>query len=110
LHDLASPIRKGFYHGLRDGFVQACTCDIRIAAENAMLGDAHSKIGAIGGGGSTQQRLPRLVGVAKAKELTFSGDFIDAREAERIGLVNRVVVTESLLDEAKKLVFKGEEA
>jgi enoyl-CoA hydratase len=67
-----------------------------------MLGDGHSKLGVIGGGGSTQ-RLPRLIGIAKAKELIFSGEHIDAKQAERIGLVNKVVPAESLLEEAKKL-------
>jgi enoyl-CoA hydratase len=84
------------------GLELACTCDIRIAAENAILGDGHSRLGVIGGGGSTQ-RLPRLIGIAKAKELIFSGEPIEAKEAERIGLVNKVVPTESLLEEAKKL-------
>jgi len=80
----------------------ACTCDIRIAAENAILGDAHARVGAFPGGGNTQ-RLPRIIGIAKAKELIFSGEFIDAKEAERIGLVNKVVPTNSLLNEAKKM-------
>jgi len=119
LWDKLSPKRTyGYYHLIEDmgkpviaaiagycmggGLELACTCDIRIAAENAMLGDAHSRIGVIGGGGSTQ-RLPRLIGIAKAKELIFSGEPVDAREAERIGLVNKVVPTESLLAEARKL-------
>jgi enoyl-CoA hydratase len=119
LWDKISPKRTySYYHLIEDmgkpviaaiagycmggGLELACTCDIRIAAENAVLGDAHSKIGVIGGGGSTQ-RLSRLIGIAKAKELIFSGDPIDAKEAERIGLVNKVVPTESLLNEAKKL-------
>jgi len=119
LWDKLSPKRTyGYYHLIEDmgkpviaaiagycmggGLELACTCDIRIAAENAMLGDAHSRIGVIGGGGSTQ-RLPRLIGIAKAKELIFSGEPVDAGEAERIGLVNKVVPTESLLAEARKL-------
>jgi len=87
---------------LGGGLELACTCDIRIAAENAKIGDAHSRVGLIGGGGSTQ-RITRLVGIAKAKELIFSGEPIGAEEAEKIGLVNRVVKTEKLLEEARKL-------
>jgi len=103
IEDMGKPVIAaiaGFCLG--GGLELACTCDIRIAAENALIGDAHARIGIIGGGGSTQ-RLPRLIGVGKAKELIFSGEPVDAREAERIGLVNKVVPTESLLDEARKL-------
>lgn len=103
IEDMGKPVIAAIAgYCLGGGLEIACTCDIRIAAENAMIGDAHSRIGVIGGGGSTQ-RIPRIVGIAKAKELIFSGEPIDAREAERIGLVNKVVPTESLLDEAKKL-------
>jgi len=103
IEDMGKPVIAAIAgYCLGGGLELACTCDIRIAAENALLGDAHSKIGVIGGGGSTQ-RLPRLIGVGKAKELIFSGEHIDAKEAERIGLVNKVVPTESLSEEAKKL-------
>lgn len=87
---------------LGGGLELARSCDIRIAAENAKIGDAHSRIGLIGGGGSTQ-RIPRLIGIAKAKELIFSGEPISAEEAEKIGLVNRVVPTDKLLEQARKL-------
>lgn len=103
IEDMGKPVIAAIAgYCLGGGLELACTCDIRIAAENALLGDAHSKIGGIGRGGSTQ-RLPRLIGVAKAKELIFSGEPIGAREAERIGLVNKVVPVESLLEEARKL-------
>lgn len=103
IEDMGKPVIAAIAgYCLGGGLELACTCDIRIAAENAMLGDAHSRLGVIGGGGSTQ-RLPRIIGMAKAKELIFSGEPIDAKEAERIGLVNKVVPTESLMDEAKKL-------
>ncbi|MFH1350358.1 MAG: enoyl-CoA hydratase/isomerase family protein [Pseudomonadota bacterium] len=103
IEDMGKPVIAAIAgYCLGGGLELACTCDIRIASENALLGDAHSKLGVIGGGGSTQ-RLPRIIGLAKAKELIFSGETIGAREAERIGLVNKVVPSEALMDEAKKL-------
>ena len=77
-------------------------CDLRIAAENAFFGLPEIKIGVLPGAGGTQ-RLPRLVGVGRAKEILFTGDPIDAAEAYRIGLANRVVPLDSLMDESKKL-------
>ena len=77
-------------------------CDLRIASETAKFAVPEIKIGAIPAGGGTQ-RLPRLIGVTRAKELLFSGNPIDAHEAYRIGLVNRVVPTEGLVEEAKKM-------
>lgn len=68
----------------------ALCCDLRIAAEGARFGLPECKLGVIPGAGGTQ-RLPRLIGTARAKELMYTGDFIDAATAERIGLVNRVV-------------------
>ena len=83
----------------------ALACDIRIAAENAIFGQPEIKLGVLPGGGGTQ-RLTRLISVGKAKEMLFTGDFIDAHEAYRIGLVNKVVELELLLDEAKELAHK----
>lgn len=80
----------------------ALACDIRIAAENASFAVPEIKLGLLPGAGGTQ-RLPRLIGVGRAKELLFSGDPIDAQEAYRIGLVNKVVPVESLMDEARKM-------
>jgi len=77
-------------------------CDLRIAAENAVFGQPEIKIGVIPGGGGTQ-RLPRLIGMAKAKELLFTGETIDALEAYRLGLVNKVVPVSDLMTEAKAL-------
>lgn len=85
-------------------------CDFRIASENAKFGQPEINLGIIPGGGGTQ-RMPRIVGKAKAKELILTGDIIDAREAERIGLVNKVVPKDKLEEEvtkfAKKLMSKS---
>jgi len=79
----------------------ALACDLRIAATTAVLGLAEIKIGIIPACGGTA-RLPRLLGPAKAKEMLFFGDSIEANEAFRIGLINKIVQPESLLEEAKK--------
>lgn len=90
---------------LGGGCELALVCDIRIASESAIFGLPEIKIGVIPGGGGTQ-RLPRLVGLGRAKELLFSGDSIDAMEAYRIGLANKVVPVDSLLNEARKTAEK----
>ena len=87
---------------LGGGCELALACDIRLAAENAIFGLPEIKIGVLPGGGGTQ-RLPRLIGAGRAKEMLYSGDPIDAGEAYRIGLANKVVKTEALMDEAKKM-------
>ncbi|MFC1973771.1 enoyl-CoA hydratase/isomerase family protein [Chloroflexota bacterium] len=80
-------------------------CDLAIAAEDALLGDQHANFGLIPGGGSTQ-RLPRLIGVRKAKELIYTGDWISAAEAERLGLVNKVVPVDKLQETADEMAKK----
>lgn len=77
-------------------------CDLRIAADNLKIGLPEVNIGIIPGGGGNI-RLVRAVGKARAKELIFTGDLITAEEAMRIGLVNRVVPKEALLEEACRL-------
>lgn len=80
-------------------------CDIRIAAENAFFGQPECGLGIIPGFGGTQ-RLARLVGMGRAKEMIFTCDNIDANEAYRIGLVNKVVAKEELMDTAKAMATK----
>jgi enoyl-CoA hydratase/carnithine racemase len=80
----------------------ALACDIRIMVEDAQIGVPEIKFGALPAGGGTQ-RLPRIVGMAKAKELIFSGNPISAQEAERIGLINKVVPREQLLPAAEEM-------
>jgi enoyl-CoA hydratase len=87
---------------LGGGCELAMACDIRIASEKAKFGQPEVNLGVTPGFAGTA-RLPRLVGPAKAKELLFSGDMIRADEAVRIGLANRVVPPESLMEEVKKL-------
>lgn len=83
----------------------AMACDIIIAAENARFGLPEINVGVIPGGGGTQM-LPRLVGEKKAKELIFTGEFISAEEALRLGLVNRIVPMEKLREAVEELVAK----
>jgi enoyl-CoA hydratase len=83
----------------------AMGCDLRIAADSARFGQPEVKLGIIPGFAGTQ-RLARLVGKGRAKELIFTGEMIDAEEAWRIGLVNRVVKKERLIEEAKGLALK----
>ena len=80
-------------------------CDIRIASENAIFGQPECGLGIIPGFGGTQ-RLARLVGMGRAKELIFTCDNIDAQEAYRIGLVNKVVAKEELMPTAKAMAAK----
>ena len=82
---------------LGGGTEVALASDIRIASQTASMGLTETKLAIIPGGGGTQ-RLPRIIGVAKAKELIFTGRRVDAKEALDIGLVNRVTSPESLLD------------
>ncbi len=83
---------------LGGGTELALACDIRIASENATMGLTETRLAIIPGGGGTQ-RLPRLVGRGKAKELIFTGRRVDAGEALDIGLVNKISPPEKLLEE-----------
>lgn len=90
---------------LGGGCELAMACDFRIAGENARFGQPEVNLGVIPGFGGTQ-RLPRLVGRGQALELIFTGDMIDAQQALRIGLVNRVVPLEQLLPECLAVTEK----
>ena len=92
-------------YALGGGCELALACDIRIASDRAKLGQPEVNIGIIPGFGGSQ-RLPRLVGLGWASEMVYTGDAIDAATAERIGLVNRVVPAERLLEETKALARK----
>jgi enoyl-CoA hydratase len=83
----------------------AMCCDIRIASENAIFGQPEVNLAIIPGYGGTQ-RLPRLVGPGKAKEIIFADERINAQEALRIGLVERVVPKGQAVEEARKLLKK----
>ncbi len=100
IHNLARPVIAAVNGpALGGGCELALACDLRIAGESATLGQPEIRHGILPGAGGTQ-RLPRLVGIARAKELLYSGDIVNATEAYRIGLVNRVVADEVLAAEA----------
>ncbi len=86
-------------YALGGGCELVMMCDIVIAADNARFGQPEIKLGIIPGAGGTQ-RLPRAVGKAKAMDLVLTARMMDAQEAERAGLVSRVVAADKLLDEA----------
>ncbi|MFC1821503.1 enoyl-CoA hydratase/isomerase family protein [Thermodesulfobacteriota bacterium] len=90
---------------LGGGFELNLVCDLIIASETARFGLPEVKLGGLPAVGGTQ-RLPRIIGALKAKELLFTGDFIDAKEAYRLGLANKVVPEDQLLEEANAFANK----
>lgn len=90
---------------LGGGFELVLACDIRIIADNAMMGLPEINLGIFPGGGGTQ-RFPRTSAINIAKQYIFTGDFIDAQTAYRIGIANMVVPADQVMDEAKKMAKK----
>ncbi len=85
------------------GLELVMVCDLAIAADDAKLSDQHANRGLVPAGGATQ-RLPRLIGIRKAKEFLLTGDRISPAEAERLGLINRVVPADKLEEATNELV------
>jgi enoyl-CoA hydratase len=103
LENLEKPIIAAINgYALGGGIEVAMACDLRIASENARIGQTEINIGLIPGWGGTQ-RLTRLVGMTKAKELVFTGRMIDARTAEKIGLLNMAVSAEKFRETVHQL-------
>jgi enoyl-CoA hydratase len=90
---------------LAGGLELVMVCDLAIVAEEARLSDQHANYGLVPAGGATQ-RLPRLIGMRKAKELLFTGDRISPAEAEKLGLINRAVPADKLEEAANELIDK----
>jgi enoyl-CoA hydratase len=103
IYNLSKPVIaaiNGFAFG--GGNELALACDLRIASEKAQFGQQEINLGIIPGGGAIP-RLTQLVGLTRAKEIVFTGDVLDARTALQMGLVNKVVPPEKLMDEARAL-------
>jgi enoyl-CoA hydratase len=92
-------------YALGSGYELALACDLRIAADEAQIGSPEARVTSSVTGGA-MRLVQDLVGPAKAKELMFTGEYIDGREAERIGLVNRSVPLDRLMDETLALAEK----
>ena len=91
-------------YALGGGLEVAMSCDLRLASENARMGQTEINIGLIPGWGGTQ-RLTRLVGMTKAKELVFTGKMIDAKTAEQLGIVNMVVPADKFREIVRQFVI-----
>ena len=89
-------------YAITGGFELALMCDFMIASEHAKFADTHARVGVVPGWGLSQ-RLPRLIGINRAKELSLTGNFLDAETAYTWGLVNRVVAADELLATAQQL-------
>ncbi len=92
-------------YALAGGLELMLACDLALAAEDAQLGDQHINFGLLPGGGASQ-RLPRLLGERKAKEVMFLGSRLDGREAERLGLVNCAVPASQLQGVAQDWIVR----
>jgi enoyl-CoA hydratase/3-hydroxyacyl-CoA dehydrogenase len=106
LEDMEKPVIAAINgYALGGGCELALACDMILASEKAKIGLPEVSLGIHPGFGGTQ-RLPRLIGTARAKELIFTGDIISAKEAENIGLVNKIVAPEALMEESRNLGTK----
>jgi enoyl-CoA hydratase len=92
-------------YALGSGYELALACDIRIAAEDAQIGSPEAKVTSSVTGGALRL-IQDLIGPGKARELLFTGQYIDGKEAERIGLINQAVPSERLLPEARAMAAK----
>jgi enoyl-CoA hydratase len=92
-------------YALGSGYELALACDIRIAAEEAQIGSPEAKVTSSVTGGA-MRLVQDLIGPGKAKELLFTGEYISGKEAERIGLVNRAVPLDKLMDEVRAMARK----
>ncbi len=106
LEDLGKPVIAAVNGACFTGAFELAMCaDIIIASENAVFGDTHARFGIVSGGGQTQ-RLPRQIGAKRAKELIFTSGTLTASEAERWGIVNKVVPPEKLEEAAVEMAGK----
>jgi len=94
-------------YALGSGYELALACDIRIAAEDARIGSPEARVTSSVTGGA-MRLVQNLIGPGKARELLFTADYIDGREAEKIGLVNKAVASGQLMDEAFHMAEKTE--
>ncbi len=106
LEEISKPVIAAVKGPCYTGSFELAMCaDLIIASEDAVFCDTHARFGIIPGGGQTQ-RLPRQIGMKKAKELIFTCDTVSAKEAERIGIVNKVVPLDKLDQEAEEMAEK----
>jgi len=106
LENLEKPVIAAINgYALGGGLEVAMACDIRIASENAKMGQTEINIGLIPGWGGTQ-RLTRLIGMTKAKELIFTGKMIDAKTAEQLGLVNMVIPQDKFREAVRQFALE----
>ncbi|UCF85956.1 MAG: enoyl-CoA hydratase/isomerase family protein [Desulfobacteraceae bacterium] len=92
-------------YALGSGYELALACDIRIAAEDAQIGSPEARVTSSVTGGA-MRLVQDLIGPGKAKELLFTAEYIDGKEAQRIGLVNKAVPLDQLMEEAKEMARK----
>ena len=106
LENLEKPVIAAINgYALGGGLEVAMACDIRIASENARMGQTEINIGLIPGWGGTQ-RLTRLIGRTKAKELVFTGKMIDAKTEEQLGILNMVVPADKLKETVRQFALE----